>query len=406
MKKAIVCAIVFLALILCLAPIAASFLTVSYLNETKIGGFFSDLDLPITVKIDKLERSLFSANLRANVVSGTLILDLEQKYDFGWYLANDFPYIALVKTSDQLRINEKKLKIIKEDGIPPFADGLILSGESKILPYVGIYANYLVNEFNVKKSDGNVTIAPILCEASFNAINDVYAIALSLPSLYANVQSGDITIEYLSISGAGSYPPSLINDGESDIKIKRLEVIGKNGVFFETIDFSLNAIAASGETTIDHRLNASAKRLSGAFHSDINETIDDFKLLYELTNLDKEALIELIETKGKGFSANRALSWFDKGAKMKIEAGFNIADKPYALLGSFATDKNEFIPGLKPIVDINASFYSLENKLPQIVIEKLRKAISDGYIIERKDGSLFLHFHSERGATTINDVKL
>lgn len=355
------------------------------------------------LKVVSFERGLFGAKgviaLSTGYGYGEPEWVIEQEFRYGWFLNDQFPYLAIVKTNDTLRVTFDEAKDILKDGI-------LLSGTSTILPYISASAHYSSEAIRSEVQD--IILDPITIDASYSAAASSASLRVNVPLL----DMPDLYIEGFRIVSDGAYPLQTVRaESYSTVTLKWLKVRE-----FELNDLSIIATDTLKPNALDTRVAITA----ASFKAEDLFVANNIRFNFDIIDQDFQTLEQLVEAaqnvdNSNPFGAINTLTPLliqlsDKGAYVAINGAYNLNTYPSDFNIKIATDPTasfdlNFMPSIaqKFIVDLTATsdLRIMQAFGNDYQTENIKQLIAGGYIQEVSPNVVKATFQLKNGRTTL-----
>ena len=369
------------------------------LGLDKLGAGFGN-----SIKVISFERGLFGAKgvVALDTGYGTPDLTIEQEFHYGWFLSDQFPYIAMIKTDDSLHIAADEYDDFGNDILP---NGVLLNGSSTILPYISASAHY--SSVAINQQDIGVIVEPITLDAAYSAATSSVSLRFNVPL----VDTPTLYLEDMRVIVDGAYPLQTVRaESYSNIMIKAIKSDD-----FELSNLSLTATDTLKPNALDTHIVMTVSSVKAEKH-----LLNSIKLNVDAIDQDFETLEQLVDIAQNMDSSHPQTAYntlaplivqlFDRGAHIAFSGAYNFDTYPSDFTVKISTDPAaqfdlNFIPSLlnKFIVEATATFDLRLVTAVSGVYEAnaIKQLVEGGYIQEIKPNTFSANFQLKNGATSL-----
>ncbi|MDR2152375.1 MAG: YdgA family protein [Helicobacteraceae bacterium] len=442
MKKFIVAAIIVVAVIGIAAPIASGFVFKNTIDrivdkanayiQTQSGG-----TAPFELRQVSYDKSLFGAKavlaLTGDAFDGDDAFLLESELSFGWFLSSNFPFVALVKSHDKIRLGDEALKQLADELPEGIKDGVLLEGEIVGIPEVSLNGYYASREINFddERRGTHIEIKPLTIRVNAKGKHNI-SFTANLPYFEVN-EDGEkgVKINGVSLSADGDiFNP--VGNAEAEFAIDKVDLIG----YFVLDSFKIKGVSKVKGGTIDSVAEYSVEKID--FNEPLGGKIESIEKPYlslSIADASVEILTRLQDRinelqKGINDRDDRVIEKettamisdffeiFDKGAVFNIKASVSVNGAPLNFEASYKTDSSikipeysdaqarEFVFALieKSIIDASLSVHKSALEVLELPDVESGLEALEGMGVAKREGDLIkTQAHFEKNKWTLND---
>ncbi|MDR3162932.1 MAG: YdgA family protein [Helicobacteraceae bacterium] len=391
MKKFIAAVIIAIAAIIVVAPLSMGLFLKNGLDSL-IGKFNTKMDrigggsVPFELRLDSYEGGVLGAKsvilfaFDDVSIGANLSLVIESEFSYGWYFTGSFPFVSLVKSRDTVRLNDEMLASGGEELTRILDKGVLLEGETRLIPFVFINGRYTSKGVNFQEGRNQAIFEPMTIQLDTNFKNSLH-LAFNLPLIEIAERNEKFRLEELSLKADGNIFDT-VGNAESELVIKKIEV----GPFLNVDHLLIKSSQKRQGSVVNALLEISADTLVGKSYSEDEKLIILTKPFISVTtnNIDAKTVVDLndrlediYEQTAKNQGDQMALmmkigeivadmvSIFDKGAIIALKIELPIDGAPVSFSADLRGDPNVAVPEFRMEKDY---FDELKAKLIEKVI--------------------------------------